>query len=426
MLTDILSIAHNATTLLFGVFISAAFLGIQMNRKNILSLFAFSAAVGLADILIFIFFGGAATARIYPLVVHLPLILFLTLFYKYKPLLSVISVLTAYFCCQISKWVGLVALEFSQLDWVYYAVRIAATIIVFAVLIRYVSAATAQLSQKPPKALLIFALMPLTYYLFDYTTSVYTALLYSGKGVIVEFLGFALCIAYLLFLLVYFKQYEEKHEAEQRSRMMELQRTQFQKEIEANKRSARAVTLLRHDMRHFLSNISAFIDSGEIDQAKEYIAGIISSVDDTVVRQYCKNEIVNMILFSYEPKIQKHKIDFQYSIQIPEQLSVSGADLTSILSNALENAIHAVTPLEADKRHIVLHLRMHDDKLLISIKNTFAEKPVFIDDLPRSSEAGHGFGTQSIRYVTEKLHGNCQFFMQDDWFILQMILSSAV
>ena len=210
MLESILSILHHAATLLFGVYISSAFLGIRMNRKNILILFGFTSAVGAIYVLSFICFGEVITTQIYPLIIHIPLIIFLSLFYKYKPMLSALSVLTAYLCCQISKWVGLVALDMTKQEWVYYSARIVTTVIVFAVLIRFVSNATAQLIQMPVKSLIIFALMPFTYYLFDYITGVYTALLYSGKEVVVEFLGFVLCIAYLLFLLVYFKQYEEK------------------------------------------------------------------------------------------------------------------------------------------------------------------------------------------------------------------------
>ena len=129
-----------------------------------------------------------------------------------------------------------------------------------------------------------------------------------------------------------------------------------------------------------------------------------------------------MILSSYENVMEENTIDFSPSICIPERLSVSDVDLTSILSNALENAINAVLPLETEKRHIALHLRMDDGKLLLSLKNTFAEKPIMRDGIPHSNKAGHGFGTQSIRYVTEKLKGNCQFSVKDDWFILRVIL----
>ena len=81
MFESILITLHNATTLLFGVYISAAFLGIRMNRKNILILLGFSCAVGLVYIGTFAIFGEAVTRQVYPFIVHLPLALFLMLFY---------------------------------------------------------------------------------------------------------------------------------------------------------------------------------------------------------------------------------------------------------------------------------------------------------------------------------------------------------
>ena len=35
-------------------------------------------------------------------------------------------------------------------------------------------------------------------------------LLYSGNKAVVEFMGFAFCIAYLVFLIIYFQEYENK------------------------------------------------------------------------------------------------------------------------------------------------------------------------------------------------------------------------
>ena len=390
MLESILAVLHNATTLLFGVYISAAFLGVRMNRHNVFTLLIFSGAVGIIYIAAYLGLGTEGTEKIYPLIIHLPLVLFLSRYYKYKPALSVLSVLTAYLCCQISKWVGLVAYAAMPQMWIYYAVRITVTVITFIILIRFVSDATAQLLQKPTRSLLILGLMPLVYYVFDYITGVYTTLLYSGREVVTEFLGFVLCIAYILFLFMYFKQYEEKREAELRNQLMEMKRTQSEKEIEAIKRSQYEIS--------------------------------IPATDNTATQCYSKNEVVNLILSSYEEKIKAGGIEFKYSVQIPEELPYSEVDLTAILSNALENAIHAVKKLPPEKRYIELDLRMKENKLLISIKNTFAEAPELRDGLPVAKEEGHGFGSQSIRYVAEKLHGNCQFSVVDDRFVLRVVL----
>ena len=91
MLESILAVLHNATTLLFGVYISAAFLGVRMNRHNVFTLLIFSGAVGIIYIAAYLGLGTEGTEKIYPLIIHLPLVLFLSRYYKYKPALSVRS-----------------------------------------------------------------------------------------------------------------------------------------------------------------------------------------------------------------------------------------------------------------------------------------------------------------------------------------------
>ena len=74
MAENVLIVLHNATTLLFGVYISAAFLGIKMTRRNIYILLGFSCAVSV--VYIGILFGATVTRQVYPLIVHMPLVLF--------------------------------------------------------------------------------------------------------------------------------------------------------------------------------------------------------------------------------------------------------------------------------------------------------------------------------------------------------------
>ena len=422
MLVTILSLIHNTTTLLFGVYASAAFLGIRLNRKNNLTLLTFSCITGIFYALSYILYGTRYTEQIYPLIIHIPLVLFLTLYYKYSPAISVLSVLTAYLCCQISNWIGIAALVLTHQEWVYYSIRIIVTIAVFILLVYYVSDITAQLLQKPTRSLLILGFMPFVYYIFDYVTSIYTSLLYSGLEIVGEFLGFVLCITYLMFLFLYFKEYEASKEAEQRNQIMEMKRIQSEKELDAIRRSERAVSILRHDMRHFLLSISSFIENGDNEKALEYINEVIHTSDKTATMRYCKNDIVNLILSSHENELKNNHINFKFSIQLPEALTISDVDITAILSNGLENAIHAVTKLPESRRKINLDMHLNEEKLLISLKNTYAEKPDIIDGLPYTSKTGHGFGTRSIWYVAEKLNGSCQFTVTDSYFILRVIL----
>jgi hypothetical protein len=45
-----------------------------------------------------------------------------------------------------------------------------------------------------------------------------------------------------------------------------------------------------------------------------------------------------------------------------------------------------------------------------------------VDGLPQAREEGHGLGTHSIKYITEKLNGHCQFLAQDGQFILRVVV----
>ena len=104
----------------------------------------------------------------------------------------------------VQQLAGIFALSLSGLEWVYYLVRIIVTVAVFAFLSRYLCQTTALLLAKSDRELYILGAMPFVYYVFDYSTTKFSMLLYSGNKVVVEFLAFAMCISYVIFLFVYF------------------------------------------------------------------------------------------------------------------------------------------------------------------------------------------------------------------------------
>ena len=291
MFIGVLNIVHNATTLLFGVFASAAFLGIRLNRKNkshfVIIFPVVSGAIRSVCLpLIWNFFFWAALSFDHA---HSTCLL-LTLYYKYNAAISILSVLIAYLCCQISNWIGIAAFALTNQQWIYYSVRICVTAIVFVLLIHYVSYITAQLLQKPTRSLMILGFMPFVYYIFDYVTSIYTSLLYSGLEIVGEFLGFVLCLTYLMFLFLYFKEYEANKEAEQRNQIIEMKRVQSEKELEALHRSERAVSTFVMICDIFFS---AFLLILKITKMKKLL--IISTKSFTLLIKLRSKDIARII-----------------------------------------------------------------------------------------------------------------------------------
>ncbi len=413
---------HFGTLLLFGVFVSAAFLSISLNKKNTLTLLMISFALLLLQGFIYLYWGMEKTEWLYPFISHLPLVICYVSYYKRGFISSIYSVMSAYLCCQISKWIGLLAFTISEESWVMYMTRVVVNIAVLLFVIKFIASSIATILAKPKKTIVIFGFLPATYYVFDYITTVYTDLLYGGSQVVFEFLPFAFSIAYLIFSIIYFIEYEEKCEKERHRQLMEIQKSQSIKEIEAIRRSEYEISLLRHDMRHFLHNILSYIENDNNDKAISYINKVTDVVYRTALHRFCDNELVNMVLSSYESKMIERSIRLHASIKIPKDLPCSDVDFTSILSNGLENAIHAVSDLDPKKREIQLDLRMNENKLLLSIKNSYEQHPEIVDGLPITHKMGHGLGTQSIKYVTERLKGNCQFTSENGTFTLRVVL----
>ena len=96
--------------------------------------------------------------------------------------------------------------------------------------------------------------------------------------------------------------------------------------------------------------------------------------------------------------------------------------LRTVRDNALENAYEATSELPLGERYIRLSLKQRDNKLLLSLKNTFHVTPKFVNDIPVSSKVDHGIGTQSIIYNCNKLGGQCKFSLENNLFVLQIIV----
>lgn len=378
---------HHATTLLFGVFASAALCGVEINGRHSLELVGVGAATGCAFGLANAVGGELFARQAYPLVVHLPLVVYLCVRYRLSPLLVMLGVTSAYLSCQFSNWMGIAALAATDSQVAYYAARIITTLGVFAVLLHWASDIGPRLAIKSPTELEILLILPLVYYIFDYATNVYTTLFHSGSVVTVEFLAFALCAFYLMFLAVYLREYEAKEIAERERWMLATRDSAAIKELEAWRQSGRELSILRHDMR-----------------------------------RYCANETVNIALSSLSADINAHGITADLRAAVPETVHVGDADLFSVVSNALDNAIAAASAAPEGKRFVDLDLRYEDGQLLLLVSNTFGRAPHMVDGMPVAQHTGHGFGTKSIKLAVERMNGNCQFRINGDRFELRAVM----
>lgn len=423
MIDTILFFTHHTLTLLWGVVLSAAFCGVQMTKRNMGIVAVIFAACGISQVSALLLLGEQRVWELYPLIVHALLAAFLHLIFRKRIITVLASVSLAYLCCQPSKWFGLLAAAFSENSAFVWCVRIAVAAVVAVIVLRCISGLISEIFNKDTRSVLIFSSVPFVYYLFDYTVSIYTNLWEVHSRLISEFLGFFLCVTFIVFCIVYYREYEKKMQTQQQNQIIEITVQQQAKEIENIRKSNLEASLMRHDMRLLLSNLALCIDHNDKENARNLISGYVSQVDSASLHRYCPNDTVNYILSNFENKCSKANIPFLVDLGL-ETLRVDEIMFSTILSNALDNALNAQLNLPEKDRQIKLMLKDSDGKLLLSVKNPFlgTSSDSYVNQFPATPKDGHGYGTQSIIYMTEKLGGKCQFSVQNNLFILRVVL----
>ena len=421
MTVHLLLILHYALLLLYGVMLSLAFAGVERTRRNAAVVIGLFAGCGLVQLALMALFDEGFVWRIYPIVCHAPIVALLCLMYRKGLLTALAAVATAYLCCQPANWAGVLVDALTGSFAAAEATEIATLVALGYFVLRYAAGSLAGIYDKDGRSVLAFAIVPFVYYVFDYSMSVYSENLRDYAGPAVEFLPCFLCLAFVTFCITYHKTYEQRLESERREQIVRITVEQQVREVEAMRRSEAEVRILRHDMRLLLNNLIQALNEGDILSAKRLLEGHITDIDKTVVRRFCENDIINYVISDFSARCAKASIRFDPDVRMGKT-TVDEMLLASLLSNALDNAFNAQAGLAAQDRLIAMSLMTANGRLLLKLSNAYAIRPEFVDGVPVSREAGHGIGTQSIRYMAERLGGDCKFSLEGELFVLRVAI----
>lgn len=409
--------------LLFGVGLTAAFVGLERSRRSFRALTAFSALSILAQVLSYSLVGMDLTKQLYPFIVHLPLGALMVVYFKRPWLQAAAGVCSAYLCLQIPRWIGLVAQAIFQSQMVYYAVYIPAIFLSYCALKRRAAGPVSSLTTQSRKSCLFFGAVPFFYYLFDYIATVYTDWLYSGAVVAVQFTPSVVAMSYFAFVVLYYGETQKQRAAQQERDSLDAQFRQARTALSALRQSQEQTRRYRHDMRHHLTLLQAMAAEGDLARISAYLRTARSDLDSFTPTRYCENETANLLLSSFEGKAKQAGVALSVDARLPEDLPLSETELCSLLSNSLENAVTAaaqVTP--PGKRTVTLRTAVYQRKLLLSVENTYAGEVSMQGGLPQSTLAGHGYGTRSIAAIAERHGGQALFSADGGVFSLKVLL----
>lgn len=223
-----------------------------------------------------------------------------------------------------------------------------------------------------------------------------------------------------IFLTLY--QQLMRYRDQENKRLLEAQTIAIEKRAEMIQETSEKIRIERHDLRHRFQGLSVMLEKGDIQTALEYIGAAQNLLDEKITVRYCNNAILDAILSAYIDQAKEAEIQITAKLNIPDDLPVDAAELSTVFANALENAIHACCKLPVKDRKIVCKC-VASPAFIFEIANTSKEDVIFNEKgLPVSFQMGHGFGIHSILAFTQKYNAVYSFRMEDGWFKLQIAI----
>ena len=180
----------------------------------------------------------------------------------------------------------------------------------------------------------------------------------------------------------------------------------------------------RHDMRHHMNVIRTMAENNQCQEITQYLEKYLEATSWNEKFVYCGHFSLNALLVYYVQKAKNYGIDVNIDVIIPNELSISDADLTVLFGNLLENAIDGCKTITIENKFINLKIkRPNEGALVFSIKNTFngnvkLENGKFLS----TKEQGSGIGTESVKYVVNKYKGAIEFKSDEETFSVSGVL----
>lgn len=192
------------------------------------------------------------------------------------------------------------------------------------------------------------------------------------------------------------------------------------------KRNMQAVSVMRHDIRHHIRMIKRLMAEDKQEALLAYVNSYEASVEQMEAPSFCAYLVADELLKYYSQAMKKYAIELDPIFEnIRANYPFNPADMTSIISNGLENAVEECLRLPEGKERTV-HFWMKQTRgkvLLLEIRNPCLEDRQQVQE-PEAYLARkyHGVGLAGVALLAKKYHGDVDYQKKDGEFIFRVIL----
>ena len=169
----------------------------------------------------------------------------------------------------------------------------------------------------------------------------------------------------------------------------------------------------RHDIRNHIAVVKNLLQSGKLEEAVSYMEDMDDMAEKMSFPCSTNNPVVDILVGNKLGIAKSMGIDADCSLLLPYPCDIKDIDICIVLSNALDNAIHAVKSLDAGiEKYICVSGRIQGDFLMLEVENSFHGKDTF----------KKGTGLSNVKKVSEKYGGAMSIETQENKFVLHVLL----
>lgn len=226
------------------------------------------------------------------------------------------------------------------------------------------------------------------------------------------------CVIYLFGELCNFYQ------KEQEKLFAEMKAVALEEEIAIQLDFEETVQCLRHDMKNHMQNIMYLVKEKRTTELVNYIEDIHLEIERIDPKKYTNNPIVDIILNRKMKECYHKGIEMVVKTDALGKLPMTEMDMSSILTNLLDNAIEANEHIQQNK-HIDVQMYHFKGYYVIKIKNSYDGLLVKHNGTMltrKKDKLSHGYGIHIIKKLVRRYEGEVEFHQDKKTFMVAVML----
>ncbi len=214
-------------------------------------------------------------------------------------------------------------------------------------------------------------------------------------------------------ILFSYKKLQQNFRLSRELSLLEQEEHSLNQYVEEAKTRYDETKSFRHDIRNHIAVVKKLLQSGKVEEAVSYMEDMDDMAEKMSFPCSTNNPVVDILAGNKLGIAKSMGIGVDCSLLLPYPCSLRDIDICIVLSNALDNAIHACKNLDdGTDGHIYVSGRIQGDFLMIEVENSFHGKDTF----------KKGTGLSNVKKVAEKYGGAMSIETRGDVFILQVLL----